>query len=80
VGSIFPCFFTSEPITAFDSAKKRDTALFGRFFRTMLDRGVYPAPSQFEAAFLSATHSERDIDQTTAAGEAIQAAAISTAG
>jgi glutamate-1-semialdehyde 2,1-aminomutase len=81
VGSMFTCFFTSEPVTDYESAKKSDTARFGNFFRAMLDRGVYLAPSQFEAAFVSAAHSERDIDQTiAAASEAFQAAATSTAG
>jgi len=81
VGSMFTWFFTSEPVTDFESAKKSDTARFGRFFRAMLDRGVYLAPSQFEAAFLSAAHSERDIDETiAAASEAFQATATSTAG
>ena len=59
VGSMFTCFFTSEPVTDYESAKKSDTARFGNFFRAMLDRGVYLAPSQFEAAFVSAAHSER---------------------
>jgi glutamate-1-semialdehyde 2,1-aminomutase len=81
VGSMFTCFFTSEPVTDYESAKKSDTARFGNFFRAMLNRGVYLAPSQFEAAFVSAAHSERDIDETiAAASEAFQAAAISTAG
>jgi glutamate-1-semialdehyde 2,1-aminomutase len=81
VGSMFTCFFTSEPVTDYESAKRSDTARFARFFRAMLERGVYLAPSQFEAAFVSAAHSERDIDETiTAAGEAFQAAATSTAG
>jgi glutamate-1-semialdehyde 2,1-aminomutase len=81
VGSMFTCFFTSEPVTDYESAKRSDTARFGNFFRAMLERGVYLAPSQFEAAFVSAAHSERDIDETiAAASEAFQAAAISTAG
>jgi glutamate-1-semialdehyde 2,1-aminomutase len=81
VGSMFTCFFTSEPVTDYESAKKSDTARFANFFRAMLERGVYLAPSQFEAAFVSAAHSERDIDETiAAASEAFQAAAISTAG
>jgi glutamate-1-semialdehyde 2,1-aminomutase len=81
VGSMFTCFFTSEPVTDYESAKRSDTARFGRFFRAMLERGVYLAPSQFEAAFVSAAHSERDIDETiAAAGEAFQASETSTAG
>ncbi|MGA7239954.1 MAG: glutamate-1-semialdehyde 2,1-aminomutase [Bryobacteraceae bacterium] len=81
VGSMFTCFFTSQPVTDYESAKRSDTARFGRFFRAMLERGVYLAPSQFEAAFVSAAHTDRDIEETiAAAGEAFQAAAISTAG
>jgi glutamate-1-semialdehyde 2,1-aminomutase len=81
VGSMFTCFFSGGPVTDYESAKRSDTARFGRFFRAMLERGVYLAPSQFEAAFVSAAHTERDIEETiAAAGEAFQAAAISTAG
>ncbi len=76
VGSMFTCFFTSGAVTDYESAKRSDTAKFGRFFRAMLERGVYLAPSQFEAAFVSAAHSERDIDETiAAAGEAFRTAA-----
>ncbi|HLK67253.1 MAG TPA: glutamate-1-semialdehyde 2,1-aminomutase [Bryobacteraceae bacterium] len=67
VGSMFTFFFTDLPVTDWESAKRSDTARFGRFFRAMLDRGIYLAPSQFEAAFLSAAHSEADIRQTIAA-------------
>jgi glutamate-1-semialdehyde 2,1-aminomutase len=67
VGSMFTFFFAAGPVTDWDSAKVADTARFGRFFRAMLDRGVYLAPSQFEAAFLGAAHSDDDIDRTIAA-------------
>jgi glutamate-1-semialdehyde 2,1-aminomutase len=67
VGSMFTFFFTDRPVTDYESAKRCDTARFGRFFRAMLDRGVYLAPSQFEAAFVSAAHTEDDIRQTIAA-------------
>ena len=67
VGSMFTFFFTDQPVTDYESAKRSDTARFGRFFRLMLERGVYLAPSQFEAAFLSAAHSEQDIDRTVEA-------------
>jgi glutamate-1-semialdehyde 2,1-aminomutase len=67
VGSMFTFFFTEGPVTDYESAKRSDTARFGRFFRAMLDRGIYLAPSQFEAAFLSAAHSEEDIRKTVAA-------------
>jgi len=69
VGSMFTFFFSSEAVTDWDSAKRSDTARFGRFFRAMLDRGIYLAPSQFEAAFLSAAHSDEDIDRTIAAAK-----------
>jgi len=67
VGSMFTFFFTGGPVTDYESAKRSDTARFGRFFRAMLDCGIYLAPSQFEAAFLSAAHSEEDIRKTVAA-------------
>jgi len=67
VGSMFTFFFTGGPVTDYESAKRSDTARFGRFFRAMLERGVYLAPSQFEAAFVSAAHTEDDIRQTIAA-------------
>jgi glutamate-1-semialdehyde 2,1-aminomutase len=67
VGAMFTLFFSPEPVTDWDSAKKCDTERFGRFFHFMLERGVYLAPSQFEAAFLSTAHSEEDIRYTVAA-------------
>jgi glutamate-1-semialdehyde 2,1-aminomutase len=67
VGSMFTFFFTQDPVTDWDSAKRSDTASFGRFFHFMLDRGVYLAPSQFEAGFVSAAHSQEDIRITAAA-------------
>jgi len=66
VGSMFTFFFTTETVTDWSSASKSDTALFGRFFHWMLDRGIYLAPSQFEAGFVSAMHSEADIERTVA--------------
>ena len=67
VGSMFTFFFTDGPVTDWESAKRCDTSRFGDFFRHMLDRGVYLAPSQFEAAFLSAAHTDADIEKTIAA-------------
>jgi glutamate-1-semialdehyde 2,1-aminomutase len=67
VGAMFTLFFSPEPVTDWDSAKKCDTARFGEFFHFMLERGVYLAPSQFEAAFISTAHSEEDIRYTIAA-------------
>jgi len=67
VGSMFTFFFTDQPVSDYESAKRSDTARFGRFFRAMLERGIYLAPSQFEAAFVSAAHTEEDIRKTIAA-------------
>jgi glutamate-1-semialdehyde 2,1-aminomutase len=67
VGAMFTLFFSPDPVTDWDSAKKCDTARFGQFFHFMLERGVYLAPSQFEAAFVSTAHSEEDIRYTVAA-------------
>jgi len=67
VGSMFTWFFAPGPVTDWDSASKSNTKAFGRFFRAMLDQGIYLPPSQYEAAFLGATHTEEDIRQTIAA-------------
>lgn len=64
VGSMFTWFFTQGQVTDWDSASKADTEAFGRFFRAMLDNGVYLPPSQYEAAFLSAAHTDEDIQRT----------------
>jgi glutamate-1-semialdehyde 2,1-aminomutase len=67
VGSMFTFFFSSEPVTDWESAKRSDTGRFKQFFHWMLDRGVYLAPSQFEAGFVSSAHTEQDIARTVAA-------------
>ena len=67
VGSMFTFFFTDQPVTSWDTAKQADTKAFGKFFHWMLERGIYLAPSQFEAGFVSAAHSEDDINQTVKA-------------
>jgi len=67
VGSMFTFFFTPDPVTDYESAKRSDTARFAKFFHWMLDRGVYLAPSQFEAAFVCAAHTEEDIHRTAQA-------------
>jgi glutamate-1-semialdehyde 2,1-aminomutase len=67
VGSMLTGFFCEEPVTDYVSAKRADTSRYGRFFHAMLDRGVYLAPSQFEAAFVSLAHTEDEIDRTIAA-------------
>jgi glutamate-1-semialdehyde 2,1-aminomutase len=66
-GSILTPFFTSRPVRDFASATSASTEQYARFFRGMLDRGVYPPPSQFEAWFLSAAHTAKDIDVTVRA-------------
>jgi glutamate-1-semialdehyde 2,1-aminomutase len=67
VGSMWTLFFAPEPVTDYDTAKKSDTARFARFFWAMMDRGIYLPCSQFEAAFVSAAHSEEHVQQTIAA-------------
>jgi glutamate-1-semialdehyde 2,1-aminomutase len=66
-GSLLTLFFSGEPVRNYAGAKKCDTRRFAVFFRAMLDRSIFLAPSQFEALFLSAAHSEADIDRTIAA-------------
>lgn len=67
VGSLLTIFFSGAPVTDYASAKKSDTEEFGRFFQEMLKRGVLLPPSQYEALFVSAAHSDEDIAQTLAA-------------
>ena len=69
VGSMFTWFFAQGPVTDWDSAAKSNTEAFGKFFRTMLDSGIYLPPSQYEAAFLGAAHTEQDVEQTIAAAK-----------
>jgi glutamate-1-semialdehyde 2,1-aminomutase len=69
VGSMFTWFFNKGPVTDWDSASKSNTEAFGKFFRSMLDSGVYLPPSQYEAAFLGATHTEEDVQRTIAAAK-----------
>ncbi len=70
-GSMLTMFFAVEPVTDYDSAKKSDTQLFARWFREMLAEGIYLAPSQFEAAFVSIAHTEADIDRTLTAARSV---------
>lgn len=69
VGSMLTCFFTDEPVTNWTTANRSDRQLYGRFFHAMLDEGVYLAPSQFEAAFVSIAHTDAIIDQTIGASK-----------
>ena len=72
VRSLVTPFFTSHPVRDYQSAAAADTAAYAAFFRGMLARGVYPPPSQFEAWFISAAHTDKDIDRTLkAAREAL---------
>jgi len=67
VGSMFTLFFTENEVINFNSAVKADTELFGKYFNEMLKRGIYLAPSQFEAVFVSTAHSKKDLDKTISA-------------
>ena len=69
VGSMLTLFFHPGPVWDYEDAKRSDTALFGRFFWEMLARGVYLPCSQFEAAFVSSSHTEAEIDHTIEAAE-----------
>ena len=76
MGSLATVFFTPRPVRNYADAKRSDTKRYAQFFREMLARGIFLAPSQFEAAFLSAAHTSADIDRTLAAArEALQAMA-----
>ena len=69
-GSVLTPFFTSAPVRDYDSALTANTRAYATFFRGMLARGVYPPPSQFEAWFLSAAHTDRDVKKTVEAAHA----------
>lgn len=69
VGSIFTIFFTREPVIDYETATKADTELYARFFHQMLSQGIYLPPSQFEAAFVSAAHTNADIEATVEAAK-----------
>ena len=64
VGSMITVFFTDKQVVDFETAKSSDLETFSKFFRLMLEKGIYLAPSQFEASFLSTAHSDNDIDET----------------
>lgn len=64
VGSMMCMFFTEEPVTDFNSAFISDTELYGKYYHQMLQRGIYLAPAQFEALFVSTAHSNEDLDKT----------------
>lgn len=69
VGSMFSMFFTDMDIIDYDSVKTSDTGLFKRYFHAMLEEGIYLAPSQFEAGFMSTAHTDQDIERTIEASK-----------
>lgn len=76
IGSLSTVFFAPQAVTNYADAKRCDTKLYARYFREMLNRGIFLAPSQFEAAFVSAAHTAADIDRTIiAASESLKAIA-----
>ena len=71
VGTMFCTYFSDSPVSNWDTAAQSNTERFGKFFWGMMERGVYLAPSQFEAGFMSAAHSDEDIAATIAAAESV---------
>jgi glutamate-1-semialdehyde 2,1-aminomutase len=69
VGSMWTTFFQQGPVVDYATAKRSDTAAYAKYFHRMLARGVYIAPSQFEAGFVSLAHSRKDLDRTIAAAK-----------
>jgi glutamate-1-semialdehyde 2,1-aminomutase len=73
IGSLATLFFAPQPVRIYSDAKKSDTKRYGEFFRNMLERGISLAPSQYEAAFVSAAHTDADIERTlVAASESLK--------
>jgi glutamate-1-semialdehyde 2,1-aminomutase len=76
VGSLSTIFFAPQAVSNYGDAKRSNTKVYARFFREMLNREIFLAPSQFEAAFVSAAHTSGDIDRTViAASDALKAIA-----
>ena len=73
VGTMFCGFFSAAPVVDYATAKESDTALFAQYFRGMLEEGVYLAPSQFEAGFVSSVHDNEVIDETVSAANRVLA-------
>ena len=71
VGSMMGLFFTEKPVVNFADAQTSDLEIFAKYFREMLERGIYLAPSQFEAAFVSGAHNEGDIQATILAANEV---------
>ena len=70
VGSLFSMFFNPGPVDGWEAVTRSDAAAYSRFFHSMLEQGVYFAPSAFEAAFVSTVHPPEDLDLTLAAADA----------
>jgi glutamate-1-semialdehyde 2,1-aminomutase len=71
IGSLSTIFFAPDPVSDYAGAKRSDTKRYARYFREMLNRGIFLAPSQFEAAFVSAAHTSADIDRTIASAQEV---------
>ncbi len=71
ISGMFGFFFNAEPVNNYEDAKKSDLGKFSRFHRGMLERGIYLAPSQFEAGFTSLAHTDADVDETLAAAREV---------
>jgi Glutamate-1-semialdehyde aminotransferase len=78
VGGMWGFFFTDRPVTDYATARSADTGRYARFFHAMLDAGIYLAPSQFESAFVSLSHGERETAATMAAFEAAMPGVLRT--
>ena len=77
ISGMFGLFFTEGPVRNYEDAKQSDLAKFSHFHRGMLERGIYLAPSQFEAGFTSVAHTEEDIDQTLAVARDVMSKVVS---
>ena len=71
ISGMFGMFFQEGPVSCFEQAAKSDTEKFARWHRAMLERGVYLAPSQYEAGFTSLAHTDEDIEFTIAAAREV---------
>jgi glutamate-1-semialdehyde 2,1-aminomutase len=71
VGSMWTTFFQKGPVVDYPTARRSDTGAYARYFHGLLSRGIYIAPSQFEAGFVSLAHTRRDLDRTIAAAGAV---------
>ena len=70
-GSVLTVFFTEGPVTDFESAMNSDTDMYGRYYREMLNEGIYLAPAQFEGMFISAAHTAEDLEITLKKAESV---------